>query len=174
MTAAQTSPALCVEDIERTARFYGVTLGFDVMFPRGMRGGLIVFVRGGGRLYFRPAALRQVEAIAVRLDAANAHALAQNLVSHGIAIFDCKAGEDGTLEAFSVCDPDGHRITLTTGAPLRVVTQAETAEAAQTLKEKDALFARGSRQPRRWLFDWRMNSPSLVFALQAVGFMPSI
>jgi catechol 2,3-dioxygenase-like lactoylglutathione lyase family enzyme len=159
MTAAQASPTVCVEDIDRTARFYGVTLGFDVMYPRGKRGGLIVFVRGGGRLHFRAAAPRQVETIAVRLDATYACSLASNLASHGIAIFDRNAAEDGVLEAFSVCDPDGHRITLTTRARLRVI---ETAEEPQR------------RQPRRWLFDWRTNSASLVLVLQVVGFTPAV
>jgi hypothetical protein len=177
MTAAQTSPTLRVEDIERTARFYGINLGFDVMYPRGKRGGLIVFVRGGGRLHFWAAAPGEVEKIAIRLDTASARSLAGNLTSHGIATFDRQPSEDGRLEAFSVCDPDGHRITFT-NAPLRAATQAETAEAAQIPQEKqepmDTLFAPNSRRPRRWLFDWRTTSSSLVIALQAVGFTPAV
>jgi len=114
MTAAAAPTGLYVVDIERTAHFYGVTLGFDVMYPCRDGGELVVLFRGGDRVQFR-AGVPNGGVGAVCVSVANAHALARDFATHGVSLFGRRTRQDGEVGKFVICDPDGHRITFEAG-----------------------------------------------------------
>ena len=109
-------PPLFVPSLEQTAAFYGIRLGFAVMFPGRMSdASLIVICRGGEQIRFREGGGDVLEvrpAGAPRWHAAiqvpDADALAADFVAHGVLLSTPPCDRPGGLRGFEVADPDGH------------------------------------------------------------------
>ncbi len=110
------APLLFVRCLEQTAAFYGIQLGFAVMFPgRTSDASLIVICRGGEQIRFREGGEDIVEvrpAGAPRWRAAiqvpDADALAADFVAHGVSLSAPPCDRPDGLRGFEVADPDGH------------------------------------------------------------------
>jgi catechol 2,3-dioxygenase-like lactoylglutathione lyase family enzyme len=113
ITERASAPTLFVRSIERTAAFYGLKLGFAVMFPGD--GSLIVICRGGDWLRFkeggesvhevRPAGAPRWH---VSVQVPDADALAADFLAHGATFFGSLSDRPGGLRGFEIADPDGH------------------------------------------------------------------
>ena len=110
------APLLFVRSLEQTAAFYGIQLGFAVMFPgRTSDAPLIVICRGGEQIHFREGGEDILEvrpAGAPRWRAAiqvpDADALAADFVAHGVSLQAPPCDRPDGLWGFEVVDPDGH------------------------------------------------------------------
>jgi catechol 2,3-dioxygenase-like lactoylglutathione lyase family enzyme len=115
ITVRGTAPTLFVRSIEETAAFYGLKLGFAVIYTRSRDVSLIVICRGGEKLCFREGgdSVHEVRpAGAPRWHACirvpDADGLAAHLLARGVPLLAAPSDMPDGLRGFEVADPDGH------------------------------------------------------------------
>jgi catechol 2,3-dioxygenase-like lactoylglutathione lyase family enzyme len=110
------APTLFVRSVKQTAAFYGVKLGFAVIFPGpSSDASVVVICRGGDQLCFRevgesvqevrPAGTPRWHA-SVRVP--DADALAADFLAHDVPLSAPLSDRPGGLRGFEIVDPDGH------------------------------------------------------------------
>jgi catechol 2,3-dioxygenase-like lactoylglutathione lyase family enzyme len=113
MTFGRIAAAVPVSDISRALDFYQGILGMTVTFTNGVPVGFAILRRDAAELHLthvknHRAGLHNVAHLMV----ADATALHDHLVSHGVRIVKGLRDADYGLRGFVLADPDGNRIDV--------------------------------------------------------------
>jgi catechol 2,3-dioxygenase-like lactoylglutathione lyase family enzyme len=122
-TEGMSAQALLVRCIEQTAVFYGLKLGFAVIFPApASEASLIVICRDGEQLCFREGAdsilddgLDGAPRRKVSISVPDVDALAADFVAHGVSLISRPSNKADGVRSFEVVDPDCHILLFAQG-----------------------------------------------------------